>query len=256
MALVALLTLCALPAVTHQLAYSSLQSTELAAEKSADSTFAGARSLLDTLQADITHLEEALRGPRARSLVQLTSETAPQAHAGDKAPAHKKIDATTAVQEMAKLKPNQMAPMLGLLTGMYDSWKDKIGEANKHEAEQKKEYEKTIAGLEKKKAQYKDNKDAQATYDRIEKYWKRQRSIAHRQYHTALKIMHSGMQKFKAVSQAMDHAVHGKKPTAEDLRTVGMAMPDVVFLQTQVQRLAVWTQGAKNDLHGAEEFVA
>ena len=32
-----------------------------------------------------------------------------------------------------------------------------------------------------------------ATYDRIENYWKRQRSISHRQYHTALKIMHSGI---------------------------------------------------------------
>merc|ERR1719271_354300 len=152
---------------------------------------------------------------------------------------------------MAALKPEQMPAMLGLLSGMYDSWKDKIGEANKHEQEQKKAYEKTIKDLEAKKAAYKDSKDAQATYDRIEKYWKRQRSIAHRQYHTALKIMHSGMQKFKAVSGAMSNAIAGKKPSAQDLQTVGMAMPDVVLLQGEVRRLALWTQGASEDLHSA-----
>merc|ERR1719426_490699 len=143
--------------------------------------------------------------------------------------------------------------MLGLLTGMYDSWKEKIGEANKKETEQKKAFDKTIQDLEAKKATYKD-KDAQDTYDRIEKYWKRQRSISHRQYHTALKIMHSGMQKFKAVSGAMNHAIAGKKPTAQDLQTIGMAMPDVVFVQ--VQELVRWTQGASSDLKGARNLSA
>merc|ERR1719162_1851725 len=141
--------------------------------------------------------------------------------------------------------------MLGLLTGMYDSWKEKIGEANKKERAQKKVFDTTIGDLEKKKAMYKGNKDATDTYDRIEKYWKRQRSIAHRQYHTALKIMHSGMQKFKAVSTAMGNAVAGKKPTAKDLQTVGMAMPDVVLLQREVQRLGAWTQEAAEDINNA-----
>merc|ERR1740133_405307 len=123
------------------------------------------------------------------------------------------------------------APMLGLLDGMYENWKEKIGEANKKEHEQKVSFDKTIADLEVKKAKSKDSKDGAETYDRIEKYWKRQRSISHRQYHTALKIMHSGMQKFKGVAAVMSHAVAGKKPTAQDLQTVGLAMPDVVFLQ-------------------------
>jgi len=172
-----------------------------------------------------------------------------------KAPLRKKgMDATTAVKEMNKLKPGQMAPMLGLLTGMYDSWKEKIGEANTHEQEQKKAYDTTIKDLEGKKAQFKGSKDAQDTYDRIEKYWKRQRSISHRQYHTALKIMHSGMQKFKAVSGAMSDAIAGKKPTAKDLQTVGLAMPEVVFLQ--IQHLAAWTQGASEDLRGAQGISA
>merc|ERR1719174_872279 len=130
-----------------------------------------------------------------------------------------------------------MPAMLGLLTGMYDSWKDKIGDANKKEQEQKKAFEKNMKDLEAKKALHKDSKDAMDTYDRIEKYWKRQRSISHRQYHTALKIMHSGMQKFKAVSGAMSNAIAGKKPSAKDLQAVGMAMPDVMLVQ-----LSVFTQ--------------
>merc|ERR1719163_1746237 len=139
---------------------------------------------------------------------------------------------------------------------MYDNWKEKIGEANKHEHEQKVVFDKTIKDLEAKKAAMKDSKDAVDTYDRIEKYWKRQRAISHRQYHTALKIMHSGMQKFKAVSSAMEHAIAGKKPTANDLQAVGMAMPDVVLLQQEVHHLMVWTQGASKDLHGARDLTA
>merc|ERR1740133_510544 len=70
------------------------------------------------------------------------------------------------------------APMLGLLDGMYENWKEKIGEANKKEHEQKLSFDKTIADLEVKKAKSKDSKDGAETYDRIEKYWKRQRAIA------------------------------------------------------------------------------
>jgi len=248
MARAALLVLCALPVVTCiQLANSALHTVELAAERSADRTLAGASGLIDTLEADVAKIGQVLHGKA--SLMQLASAPAKKT-----APHKKGMDATTAVKEMNKLKPGQMAPMLGLLTGMYDSWKEKIGEANKHEQEQKKAYDTTIKDLEGKKAQFKGSKDAQDTYDRIEKYWKRQRSISHRQYHTALKIMHSGMQKFNAVSGAMSDAIAGKKPTAKDLQTVGLAVPEVVFLQ--IQHLAAWTQGASADLHGAQGFSA
>jgi len=267
MALMKLLTFCALPVLTHQYllrsAHSAQQALESTEQLSADRSVAEATGLLNSLEDDISRLWTAMRGLHGShaSLVQLTSElstantSSPSAAkpAGAKAAApHKKgIDATTAVKEMAKLKPGMpgMAPMLGLLTGMYDSWKEKIGDANKKETEQKAAYDKTVKELEAKKAMYKDSKDATDTYDRIEKYWTRQRSIAHRQYHTALKIMHSGMQKFKAVSSAMSNAVAGKKPTAKDLQTVGMAMPDVVLLQ--VQQLVDWTQEATKDISSA-----
>jgi hypothetical protein len=242
---VVLAILCALPAVTHQLKFSlrSNEKQEIASEALARHTFASAVSLLQDLETDLSHISKVLGAPtHVASLMQL--ESAPASSAAPKA--HKKgIDAAAAVKQMAKLKPEQMPAMLGLITGMYDSWKDKIGEANKHEQEQKKAFEKTVSDLEAKKAMYKDSKDAIATYDRIETYWKRQRSIAHRQYHTALKIMHSGMQKFKSVSAAMQHAIAGKKPTAKDLQTVGMAMPDVVLLQT-------WTKTASQEISHAK----
>merc|ERR1719272_2812463 len=114
---------------------------------------------------------------------------------------------------MASLSGNtaQMPAMLGLVEGMYDAWKDKIGVANKAEQKAKKTFDSTIQGLESKKKACGKDKDAMETYDKIERYWQRQREISHRQYHTALKLMHSGMEKFKMVGSAMKDAVAGKK---------------------------------------------
>lgn len=275
MACLAFLCLVALPVATHQLTYSSsrsLESTELSAELAARRALA-ARPLLDGLEADMAHISAILQSNHgAASLMQVAAEdremsappfakavAAPQPSTAKatKQTAHKKkagIDAATAVKEMDKLKPAQMPAMLGLLTGMYDSWKEKIGEANKKEHDQKTIFDKTIKDLEVKKAMYKDSKDAMDTYNRIEAYWKKQRSISHRQYHTALKIMHSGMQKFKSVSQAMSTAIAGKKPSTKDLQTIGMAMPNVVLLQQEVVQLTTWMQDASHDLQGAKEL--
>merc|ERR1719352_202837 len=87
-----------------------------------------------------------------------TAAAAPHAHGTG-------LDSATVLKKMSGMKPEQMPAMLGLMTGMYDSWKDKIGEANKKEHDQKEAYEKTIADLEKKKKQFSDSKDAMATYN-------------------------------------------------------------------------------------------
>lgn len=261
MAQIALLVLCGLPLATHQSSFRSYQKMESASEEAARRTFADAGNLLHGLESDLAKVAQGLHLNSVASLVQLDSKldaTPVKAAASAKPEPHRKkgIDATTAVKEMANMKPNQMPAMLGLLTGMYDSWKDKISEANKKEKEQKESFEKTVSDLEAKKAQFKGNKEAIATYDRIENYWKRQRSISHRQYHTALKIMHSGMSKFKSVSEAMSNAIAGKKPTSKDLQTMGMAMPDVVFLQRKVQHFAVWAQVATQYLKKAKVLSA
>merc|ERR1719463_592730 len=116
--------------------------------------------------------------------------------------------------------------MLGLLKGMYASWKEKIGTANKREKEEKNSFDEEIKNLELKKKKFKNDANATKTYDNIEKYWKRQRDIAHRQYHTVLKIAHSGMEKFKTVMGAMENAIKGKKPNEETMKKIhSMEMP-------------------------------
>jgi hypothetical protein len=218
--------------------------------------------LLDGLEADLEafgrRLEASLREPK--SLLQLSAEPQVKEHAAKPAAAapKKELDTAKVVQQMAVLSnsPAGMPAMSGLLESMYENWKEKIGAANKHEREQKKQFDATIAQLEAKKADAKKHGGNTETYDRIEKYWQRQRSIAHRQYHTALKIMHSGMEQFKSVKGAMDDAIKGKKPTAKDLRAVGLAAPDVVFLQQGVSHLRAWAEDATALLHGARELRA
>merc|ERR1719335_793833 len=109
---------------------------------------------------------------------------------------------------------------------MYASWKDKIGSANKREKDEKASFDDEIKNLEAKKKKFAGDANATKTYDGIEKYWRRQRQIAHRQYHTVLKIAHGGMEKFKSVMHAMQAAVDGKKPDEKTLKAVqSMEMP-------------------------------
>merc|ERR1711862_239874 len=78
-----------------------------------------------------------------------------------------------------------------------------------------------------------------AMYDFLEGSWRKQREIAYRQYHTSLKLMHAGLQKFKDVMGALEGARKDKKLTAKNSRAAGV-MPDIELLQTKLQDLAVW----------------
>mmetsp|Transcript_77390 Transcript_77390/g.167346 ORF Transcript_77390/g.167346 Transcript_77390/m.167346 type:complete len:269 (+) Transcript_77390:113-919(+) len=265
MARFALFLIAALPLVSSRMLQGSSSEYKAAVQEAAEAMRVPAQ-LLDGLTADLGSLEESLRAPR--SLLQLSAEpkkveqhsAKPAAAAAPKAAAPKKeeLDTAKVVQQMAALSSNPagMPAMSSLLEGMYDNWKEKIGSANKHEREQKKQFDATIAQLEAKKADAKKHGGTTETYDRIEKYWERQRSISHRQYHTALKIMHSGMEQFKSVKGAMDDAIKGKKPSAKDLRAVGLAQPDVVFLQEGVRTLRTWAKDASAALHDARELRA
>jgi hypothetical protein len=264
MARFALFLIAALPLVSSRMLQGSSSEYKAAVQEAAEAMRVPAQ-LLDGLTADLGSLEESLRAPR--SLLQLSAEpkkveqhsAKPAAAAAPKAAAPKKeLDTAKVVQQMAALSSNPagMPAMSSLLEGMYDNWKEKIGSANKHEREQKKQFDATIAQLEAKKAAAKKTGESTETYDRIEKYWQRQRSISHRQYHTALKIMHSGMEQFKSVKGAMDDAIKGKKPTAKDLRAVGLATPDIVFLQQGVTTLRTWAKDASAALHDARELRA
>jgi len=218
--------------------------------------------LIGQMNSDLVRMNAKIGG--VRSFLQISVADSPAAKpqgkplkavikSADKKAAEKsKFDPTAAAAEMDKMGPAQMPAMLGLLKGMYGSWKDKIGTANKREKEEKHTFDDEIKNLEAKKRKFKDDANATKTYDGIEKYWKRQREIAHRQYHTVLKIAHGGMDKFKTVMHAMQTAVDGKKPDAATLAKVqSMEMPEVVLLQ-QVETLQRWSRGAVSLLRDAK----
>merc|ERR1719159_339562 len=73
------------------------------------------------------------------------------------------------VAKHADKKAAEMPAMLGLLKGMYASWKEKIGTANKREKEEKNTFDEEIKNLEAKKKKFKDDVNATKTYDGIEK---------------------------------------------------------------------------------------
>jgi hypothetical protein len=221
----------------------------------------GALDLITQMNTDLLRVN--IRFGRVRSFLQLNVADSPATTKGKpvkaaaksvekKAAEKPKFDPQAAVAQMDQMGPKDMPVMLGLLKGMYGSWKDKIGTANKREKEEKKDFDEEIKNLEAKKRKFKDDANATKTYDNIEKYWKRQRSIAHRQYHTVLKIAHGGMEKFKSVMKAMQSAVDGKKPDEKTLKAVqSMEMPEVVLLQ-EVESLQRWTRGAMSSLRDAK----
>jgi hypothetical protein len=143
----------------------------------------------------------------------------------------------------------EMPLMLGMMKGMYDDWKQKVGEANQAEKDQKADLAKTLKDLDLKLKEHRlDQKD----YNIIAKYRKREREIAHKQFHNVLKICHSGMAQFKNVIQAMEEAKAGKKLDAKTAQALGGTLasgeaPEVVLLQ-QVSRLESWSRHAKSAL--------
>jgi hypothetical protein len=158
------------------------------------------------------------------------------------------------MDSLSKVGKASLPAMLGLVSEVYDGWKEKIGSANKHEKEQKKEFDATLQELEMKKNDNAHKGDANwtETYDKIEKYWSLQRKIAHRQYHTVLKIAHAGMDKFKTVMHAMQSAIDSKKPDPKTMKKLqSMEMPEVVLLQ-KVESLTRWSHDAISLLHDAK----
>merc|ERR1719265_131488 len=209
----------------------------------------GVLDLIGQMNSDLVRLNAKIGG--VKSFLQLSVSDSPATTKGKPVKAvakpvkkaveqNPKFDPQAAVAQMDKMGPAQMPAMLGLLKGMYSSWKEKIGTANKREKDEKRDFDAEIKNLEAKKKKFKGDENATKTYDGIEKYWKRQREIAHRQYHTVLKIAHAGMQKFKTVMGAMQQAIDSKKPDPATLKKIqSMEMPEVVLLQ-KVESLTHW----------------
>lgn len=164
-----------------------------------------------------------------------------------------RFDTQKALEAAKSMGAAQMPAMLGLMKGMYATWKDKISAANKKEEQQKKKLEVEIARLEEKKRNNRNDANATKWYDSMERYWKKQRALSHQQYHTSLKMMHAGMEKMKTMIGVMGDAVAGKKPTKKELASVGVTVqPEVVLLlQRQAKQLTTWAKGASSILRSA-----
>merc|ERR1719172_354562 len=93
--------------------------------------------------------------------------------------------------------------MLAMLKGMYDDQKHRITELNKHEEASKKRFAQHKAEYEARIAHIKNQtllspgtaKNATEQATKFFKYWERARDRGHRQFHNALKITHSSMQR-------------------------------------------------------------
>lgn len=227
----------------------------------------GVSDLIDQMNDDLVRMNGRLGGMRSFLQVGVVDSPASskegnsRSAAVTKSTSRKSFDPQAVVLQMDGLDQMGKAAlpaMLGLLTEMYGGWKEKIGVANKREKEQKTELDETIRDLElKKKASHtgdaKFDANSTKTYDKIEKYWRLQRKIAHRQYHTVLKLAHAGMAKFKTVMTAMQAAVDSKKPDPATLKKVkAMEMPEVVLLQ-MVEGLTQWAHHTISLLRDAKK---
>merc|ERR1719324_1808271 len=165
--------------------------TAQAASKKSD----GAKPAANATDAKKTNATDAKKAPDAKKALLAKSAANAEAFSTQKA-----------LESMKGMGVAQMPAMLGLMKGMYANWKDKISAANKKEQEQKASFEAEITNLENKKRNYKGDVNATKMYDNMENYWKKQRNLAHRQYHTSLKLMHAGMEKMKVMIGAMGDA--------------------------------------------------
>jgi len=130
-------------------------------------------------------------------------------------------------------KDPKLAVMVGMLGSMYDTMKERIGKANKAEKKAKADFDVKIADLEgKKKLAESKGQKIDDTYDRIEKYWKKQRALSHKQYHNLLKLTHSGMSRFEKLLHMGKDAQAGKPLDKKEMQEVKVGMPTVVLLQT------------------------
>lgn len=165
-----------------------------------------------------------------------------------------------------------LIPMLAMLKGMYDDQKHRIAELNKHEeqskkrfAKQKEEYEARIAHIKNQtllSPETMKNATEQAT--KFFKYWERARDRGHRQFHNALKITHSSMQKEKEMIAAYEKAISGVAPSAKDTskmaeikRSLPEQAPEVVLAQQRKMVAAFCQETLKEidtELHEQKKF--
>eukprot|EP00448_Togula_jolla_P005298 CAMPEP_0170620148 /NCGR_PEP_ID=MMETSP0224-20130122/27902_1 /TAXON_ID=285029 /ORGANISM="Togula jolla, Strain CCCM 725" /LENGTH=276 /DNA_ID=CAMNT_0010946299 /DNA_START=58 /DNA_END=888 /DNA_ORIENTATION=+ len=195
---------------------------------------------------DELHQLEAFAAAPAAGLLQL--DATPEDHAAQKAAAAKRQDVMAATKNLAGKA--MLEPALGMLRGLYEDQKSRIGDINAREqkskdrfAEQEKTHEAKVAHLK----ELLDNKKISTEFynnstkeeERIFSYWRRCRERSHKQFHTQLKITHGLMEKEKGMMKAYDKAIADKAPSAEGAKEFAKARqqvaPEIVLLQQAVE---------------------
>jgi len=141
-----------------------------------------------------------------------------------------------------------LAPMLGMLKGLYDESKERISQQNAREEKSKKwfaeketEHKAKLSSIEGKFANHTLSEEFRTNETRDEtryfKYWQGCRERQHRQFHTNLKIQHGMMNKVKKMIDMYEKALSSKpedqKAAKKQLGQM-TGMPEIVFLQSAV----------------------
>merc|ERR1740117_1375674 len=139
-----------------------------------------------------------------------------------------------------------LAPMLGMLKGLYQDQKKRISELNKREEDNKKRFETEKKAHDEKvkkhnetftkhhmSAEFYKNQTHDDDYQWA--YMQRCRERNHRQFHTSLKLTHATMEKEKQMIKAYEEALASPVPTqkgAKDFAKIsGEVAPEVEFAQ-------------------------
>lgn len=211
------------------------------------------------------------------SLQEVAMQAAPETNATNSATAptkpikegHHHSNALKGVK--LKLNPKSVAdlmPALEMLKAQYDDGKERITALNVQEkknkqqfAEREAKHNATLARIEAQfkngtlSAEFRTNETRDET--RLWSYWARCRERQHRQFHTALKIQHSTMEREKQMIKMYDETISGtanKAQMVKQLAQVGGGMPEIVFLQTAWTEVSGFCSQALQELRGTRQF--
>lgn len=162
-----------------------------------------------------------------------------------------------------------LMPALGMLNGMYEEQKERIGELNKKEQRSKERFANQTKRHELAMEHYKElldhHKISQGFYVNAtnEENWQydymvRCRNRAHKSFHTQLKLTHGLMEKEKGMVSAYNTALAAPAPGTKVQAAQPQAVPEIVLLQGR--QLAEYCQEAmstaRSEMTSMEEPLA
>lgn len=233
----------------------SLAAAEAAAsaELSVLSAAAGSSAAAEADRADASFLRSAW-GCLVQELQELQNTSLPTGNVERRKDTivADKLSAVTAASKDLTGKAMLM-PALGMLNGMYEEQKERIGELNKKEQRSKERFANQTKRHELTMEHYKElldhHKISQGFYVNAtnEENWQydymvRCRNRAHKGFHTQLKLTHGLMEKEKSMVSAYNTALAVPAPGTKAQAAQPQAVPEIVLLQGR--QLAEYCQKA------------